>query len=345
MHPRVSLAAALLSLVAPVVVFAQVSIPGIENTLTLSSIPQYPGPNSAITLTLSDSFIDISSSNITWYVSGKEVASGVGLTSYKTSVGGLGSETDVVATADTDQGELSTSATLTPTSIDLVWESDSYTPAFYLGRALPSAGSRVRVEAIPHFLKSDGSEVPANSLLYTWRVNGTVVGTQSGTGHSFALMSVSPFAREESIEVEIASPDGHYSGTASVSIPVVQPLLELYEDHPLLGILFTKALGTSASIPEPEMAFAAVPYFTPIFAPNDPSLSYSWAVNDQTIPTDSKAPSEITINAQNSTGAASLSVALSQLSNVFLDINGAWNLLFSTGASRSNPFTNPGKSH
>lgn len=338
---RIALAALLAAALLPCVSLAQVTIPGFGGTLSIESTPRNLVPNTSIHLSAEDTFVDLSSINLTWTVDGKEVQSGEGLTSYDVELGDLGSVTDVVVTADTNEGTISTEAKLIPTSVDLLWEADSYTPPFYRGRALASAGSEIRLEAIPHFVQPDGSEVPASSLKYVWKDDGTVLGDESGLGRSSATVGISPLSQSATIEVDVTSTDGLYSGSATLSVPLVDPSLTLYEDHPLFGLSYNNALDSSASIPENEMAFAAVPYFAPSKNANDPGFQYTWAVDTKAVSSDAKDPSEITINAQNSSGAASLSLDLSQFTNSFFSISGAWNLLFSAAAPESNIFTNP----
>lgn len=342
---RPAVVAGLALVLFPLLSYAQISLPGARDTLVLSSFPPSAGPGESVTMTAQDPYLDAPSTLFTWYVNNVAVASSTGLASYSVRLGALGSQTDVAVTADGPGGELSARATLIPTSIDLLWESDSYTPPFYRGRALPTPGTALRLLAVPHFVGEDGKELPASSLLYTWKSNGITLRASSGVGKSSALIPISPFSLSQAIEVDVTSSDGVYAGSAGSSIAIGQPILMLYQDHPLFGILYDAPILSRSVVSETEMAFAAVPYFAPASSVNDAALTYAWQVNNQPVVADPKQPSEIGINAQNSSGVASLLLGLSKPSDILLDISGAWNILFSGAASRSfgtsSPFTAP----
>lgn len=323
--------------------YAQLSssfqIPGLANALSIEVSPRYPGPNASVQVTAESSYLNLPQSDITWYVNGAQVAEGTGATSVTVQLGGLGKETDVNVTADGIDGSASAQAALIPNRIDLLWESDSYTPPFYRGRALPSAGTSLRLQAIAHFARADGTEIPASQISYTWKRDGEVIGNISGLGDSSVTIDAALLHSSEVISVDAISQDGTQSGEAGATIPSTKPVLTLYEDHPVFGILYGNALTDQASVSESEMAFAAVPYFASAQNANDPLFEYDWQVNDQGIASDPKNPSEITVNAQNSNGLALITLDLTHAKNIFLDISGVWNVLLSGGASAPNPFT------
>src|SRR3989338_441186 len=76
---------------------AQFLIPGAESALSVSFSPQYPAPDSNVTLTLQSSLYDLDSSSVTWTVNGKEATSGDAATPVNVKTGPLGSKTDVRA--------------------------------------------------------------------------------------------------------------------------------------------------------------------------------------------------------------------------------------------------------
>ena len=136
------------------------------------------------------------------------------------------------------------------------------------------------------------------------------------------------------------TPDGSISGEASISLRTQNPDLVLYEDSPLFGIMYHRALGQSAIASEAETSFAAVPYFASAVSANDPSLAYAWTVGGSPVATDSQDPSEITINAQSS-GVAQIGLALTEPSDPFFSASGAWAISFanaSGGSLENNPF-------
>jgi hypothetical protein len=300
----------------------------------ISISPESPLPGSIVRLFATSQVIDLERSDIVWYADKKLIAEGQGLTEVSAPVGPLGSEVAVVVIAQgRDGGSATGEAFITPTEIDILWESDSYVPPFYKGRALPSAGTKLRMQAMARLQLPDGSTVPDNEIIYTWRRNGTVIQTSSGRGRSFAIFPAPTLFSKDTFSVEAVAVTGARSGKASVTIPSIEPQLILYEDHPLLGILYSNAFGQSTSVRDAEMTFAAVPYFAEANSSDDSQLVYKWQVNGRPINADYSRPSEITINADRSDGNARLALSLTRLRNLYMKVSGAWDISFPAGAS------------
>jgi hypothetical protein len=227
-------------------------------------------------------------------------------------------------------------AAILPSPIDLLIDSDSYVPPYYLGRALPSPGSHIRLVAIPYFKDSNGSKLSSSDIDFTWKQNGRVLGSLSGIGKSSITVPAAILYGTSNIEVDVQSVDGTSYGTALAVLPSIESTLVLYEDDPLLGITYYRALPASVIIPETEMTFAAIPYFAAVQGSNDSRLVYAWTVNGSTIKTDMTNLSEITINAKNSTGMASIGLSLTQSNNIFMSPAGSWSVMI--GSSAANAF-------
>jgi len=321
--------------------YAQFDSFGANVAISLS--PRYPQPGQSVHLTLNGSGVDLTSSSVVWQADGKIIAQGVGKDSADIVAGKLGSETAVEADVVGSDGQTySTLVTVAPTQLDLLVGSDSYTPPFYRGRALPSPGTNLIVQALAHFKRADGSLIADGDIVYTWKQDGQVLGTLSGRGKSSARIPIQHLFTGSTLTLDAASVDGTRSGETSVSVPQQSPALELYEDHPLYGILYNNALNTTVAVPENEATFAAVPYFAQAASTDDPALSYVWSVNDARVPRATGSQSELTINADNSTGMASISLELTRAGNFYLDALGKWNVSFSTSQTGgANPFTQP----
>ena len=311
--------------------FAQLSTPGAEGAVTISLSPTYPGPNTAVTLTVQSALYDVEQGTITWMVAGKIVAQGVGATTIPITTGAIGSVSQVEADVSTDNGDASAAVNIVPTSIDLLWEASSYTPPFYRGRALPSAGSMITVVAIPHFVRPGGTAVAADQLTYSWKKDGVAIASASGKGKSSATFDSPMLYGTGSITVTAVSSDGALSGQAVLRVADTLPQLVLYEDDPLFGIQYHKPLAKTTSIPETEMSFTAVPYFSPTTVA-DPELEYAWNVNGNPVTINAAKPNEITINAVKSSGNAAIGLELTHASNYFLDAQGIWSVTFSRSA-------------
>ena len=306
-----------------------------EGALSISPNPQYPLPNSTVQLTAESPLLDLANSDIEWTVNGAAAGSGQ---SIKLTVGAPGSATNVSVSVSGQSGDDSAQLTLIPTSIDLLWEADSYTPPFYRGRAVPTSGSTIRLFAVPHFVASDGTVIASSGIDFTWKVNGGVDEAQSGIGESSALFPAAILYGTDVIEVDAQTPDGSLAGSASITIQTQAPQLVLYEDNPLFGLMYHQALGSSQNAPESETSFAAVPYFAEAASPNDASLAYQWSVNGSPVSTDPSDPSEITISASSS-GEAQIQLSVSKPSDPFFSASGSW--LVGFGESAQNASSNP----
>jgi len=227
-----------------------------------------------------------------------------------------------------------------PLPVDLLFDADSYVPPFYLGRALSSPGTTLRLQALARFKQQNGSLVPDSAIIYTWRRNGAVMGAVSGKGMSSVSIASPTLFAADTVSIEARSESGAFYGTASVVIASIDPSITLYENHPLFGVEYYNALKDQSSIPDLEMTFIAVPYFAAASGPSDAGLRWAWSVNGVPVAANATSPvrsiasngassNEITINADNSNGLAALAASLTSPVNFLLHAEGSWSVLFS----------------
>ncbi|OGG77522.1 hypothetical protein A3B35_01775 [Candidatus Kaiserbacteria bacterium RIFCSPLOWO2_01_FULL_54_24] len=328
----------------PAVASAQASTqlnPFFGADLTLELSPLYPRPGETVRVTARSILVDLSSATLEWLENGKKVAGGVGVTFVDAKAGALGTETTVTAMVFEDGIEVRReSARIHPTELELLWESNSYVPPFFRGRALPSAGTTLSLEAIPRLKRGDGSSVPDTEITFTWRRNGYVVQEVSGRGASKVTLESPSLFGVDTITVEARTSDGLFESAASVRIPSVEPRLVLYEKHPLFGVMYHNAIPPRSFRPEIETSFTAVPYFAEALADNDGRLVYEWRVNGNPIANDPARPNSITINARGSSGLALIELALSHATNLFLNSFGSWTVTLDSGEGGGGFFTN-----
>ncbi len=311
-------------------VYAQLELPNMASSIFITTIPEHPGPGETVRVYAQSVFYDLLKANNVWEVNGKVVAQGIGVTEGTFVVGALGSRNTVVFEAQSDTSTASARLTIIPTEVDLLYEASSYVPPFYRGRALPSEGTLVRLTALPRFQSSGGNFIPASSLLYTWKRNGSTVAAVSGRGKSSAVFPSPVLFGTDVIAVDVTTADGTMTGSALINIPSTKPLLLLYEDHPLFGVTYHKALGPATFVPESEATFVAVPFYTNAVSSNDNSFDYNWTVNGQRIPADTVRKGSITISsAGQKTGVAHVQLDLTQPQNPFFSARGEWSISFS----------------
>ncbi len=299
----------------------------VDSTLTIRSSSAYPLPGESVTLTLGSPTLDLSGSPITWRRDGVTILEGVGETVVTLTLGESGVETRITASAE----GTSASITMTPSRVGLLWESDSYVPASYEGRALPSAGTRVRLWAIPHLSRANGTPIPAAELMYTWKLNDATLASLSGRGRSSAVIGSPELFGAYTVSVEVSASGGTPRGEARVRISSVEPMVRLYADHPLFGIQHWNALGGNAFVLEREMTFAAVPYFAQAQSADDPSLEYGWRINQKAVLPDPERPSAVTVSAQDESVIALLNLTLTHATNLLLEARGAWQITLGSG--------------
>ncbi len=325
-----------LALLLALPVHAQIGIGGFGADLTLSISPLYPSPNAVVHIEARSILMDLDTLDISWYKDGEKIGGGPGIKEIDVVAGALGSEATVEAVVyEGDLPSTGATARITPTEIDLLSESNSYVPPFYKGRALPSAGTTLNLQAIPRFKRPDGSFVSSSDIIFTWKRGGTVIQSASGRGKSTALLESPGLFGADLISVEARTPDGKFSGSASARIAATEPRLLLYKDHPLFGVMYHQALTAQNFIPETEMSFSAVPYFAEAAGANDNRLIYAWRINESEVAVDPSRPSQITINAERSSGNALIELALSHATNFFMSSFGRWGVTLSGGSTRA----------
>ncbi len=249
----------------------------LSNELGVEIIPEYPRPNEQVWVNLTLYTDNLNSANISWYIDDKLVEYGIGLTSYSFKMGeaGVGKKVTikvVLANGASFTKEIS----LTPSSVDLIWEALSYTPPFYKGRALHPAQGIVKVVAMPEFYK-DGSRVKPENLIYNWSNDVEAYQSQSGYGKNVLLINGSLIGDIDSINLLVTDPGKGLAAQNSISINPSDSSIVFYKNDPYYGFSLDKALFGTYNLKEEEVELFAAPYnMSPESSTN---LEYSWSLN------------------------------------------------------------------
>ena len=158
-------------------------------------------------------------------------------------------------------------------SVDILWQGDTYTPPFYQGKSLWSTQSMITFVAIPNGLGN-----PSN-LYYKWIRNGTVLGNSNGVGKNTLVFLDDILSRTQNIEVEIISASDNVLASSSISVTPIVPTLAVYENNPLYGFMFHKAVGENYRLKENELTLSAFPYFFNADTRLSNNLTYEWRTN------------------------------------------------------------------
>jgi hypothetical protein len=307
-------------------VFAQFNIgrsPGLSITLS----PQSPGAYQNVTASLSGSDT-LDAATISWFMDGKTLGKGIGMKTVRFETGALGEATVVQAVAATNIGELRVNKEVVPIAFDLVIEAAGYAPPFYRGKTLNAEEATVRVVALPTVITQSGALLSPDALTYTWTRNGQVVGGASGRGQNVLVLNDLYISGQAQIGVEAHSENGSLVGGAIETIQTHEPLLLMYEQDPLLGIRFERALGDNFALSRNEATFVAMPYFFSVAKRSDPTLTYQWEVNGAAIAGDQGNKNAITLRQEREGGAAEVGVGVRRLESLFESLRASVRVLF-----------------
>ena len=152
-------------------------------------------------------------------------------------------------------------------NVALAWHTDTFAPAEYEGKALPSVGSKVTIIAVPE-IKNEKPE----DLLYTWYLESEsqVRGMVGEDEFSFTVTKNVTFVP---IVVEVSTQSQSITVRGAVNIPIQRPTVVLYRS------LGKESDGVSSSYPaalKPGESgyFYAKPYG--FHTRNLDDLSYEW---------------------------------------------------------------------
>jgi len=258
-------------LLFPCITFAALDL------VTFSTNPQNPPPNQTVTVSIQSYAINLNSARITWYVDKEVVKDGIAEKSIRTNTKEFGQTTVIdVVLVDATGVRTDKKFLLRPIEIDLLWEADTYTPPFYKGKALPTYKSNVKATAMARIRSL--SDNPT-SFYYTWTIN-RIQGLGEGLGKTSAIIPMkyagSPVPTEVRVREVSEQKDGGGTWSVVQNILATNPLLAFYEQAPLLGTIFERALSGSAGTKGTGFRIRAVPYFFSNDDMANGNLVYTW---------------------------------------------------------------------
>lgn len=277
----------LLYLIAIFVIFGVISISRISaqssNGILINVAPPNPAPYENTNITLKSYENNLDSVLISWSVNGKTVAGGVGKKSFSTTAPAAGGEMSIVATISLPNGALETKIIIKPSVMVLLWQAnDSYVPPFYRGKALPTPDSEVKVVAMPEISALGSSESLRRSMVYSWKKDYTNNVDGSGYGKNFFLYTNDYLEDSNNISVTASTVDQKYSSEASIDIGTAQPKILFYKNDTVFGTIWEKTLLDGYKIQNNEVV-EATPYFISPKEIQNPTLVWSWFINDNLV--------------------------------------------------------------
>lgn len=303
----------------------------VSSNTKLVTNPLYPRPQSSTTVTLEAFSNDLTGAKITWYVDGTLQSTSQDARSISIFTGEAGENTTISATVTYRTGWSETvRTTISPTIIDLVIEPQTTAPDFYKGKTLPSAGSTVRLVAIPQLFVG-GTQIPPENLVYTWSANGKTLFGGPQTGKSDATV-VMPNAGALTIILTVGTQDGSRKANTSQTIRSEQPRTAFYEDTSLYGLIPLSPEDFIVS--KEEITVRAVPYYMSLGSFGN--AKRTWKLNGRTIDNPSGDQELITLRKNNSDAVATVSYSIEALGGSFQYANDSFKLSFTGDSFVSN---------
>jgi len=285
------------------------------------SNPETPGPQEDISLHVDFFGSDLNRANIKWYKNGTLLDQGVGLRDITVQTGILGSQTTIRVDLTTGEGDLlSKTLVLRPTSLEIVWEADTYIPPFYKGKALPTSGSIVKLVAIPEFITSAGVKIPKKDLFYKWQAGGGNIFLEGGEkpqgkGKYFAFATAPLLSNAINISLEVSSQNRSLVKEYSTSIRTENPEALFYKEDPLLGTRYEKALPKNFLSNDGELTVRVEPFYLSTSAAF--GGEYKWELNGKSATPHENNPRVITlVRGQDIKGKAELKIDIINIGSI-----------------------------
>lgn len=295
---------------ATVLLWAGTAAAQAPDPLRYSVVPETPGPNQEVTITVEGVGTFLGDATLTWSVDGAVAKQGAGERTFTLTTGALGSRTVVrVDIVSATEGRFSKTFTLAPSVVTMVWEADTSVPPLYRGKPLYSAGSPLKVIAYPTVF-AGGSRIAKEALSYRWIHNDEPVTQVSGAGRYTYSFTGDQLKNAETVSVEV------YYGSAKVAqgdvvIPAASPRAVLYQYDALRGPLYDSALPGGIALSGNEISFKAEPYYFSNVSKAANALAYEWQLNgSETTGPDAQRGILTLRQAGDGAGAATLGVTI-----------------------------------
>ena len=286
----------------------------LSSELDIQLIPTYPTPFTTMFVELAMYTEDLDSAVIEWLVNDKSIQIGRGFKSFNFKTGGVGESTTVTIKITLSRGaEFSRSFSLTPTGVEMVWEADSYVPAFYKGKALHPRQGRLKVVAMPQFMKN-GSLIDSKKLIYTWSDGFQKYPDQSGYGRNILVIDGHLLRSVEEISVLVREPETGLVAESFLDISTSDPEIVFYRNDPYYGYIFDQALGKIFDLEPQEIEVVAAPYF--FTREGSFGLEYSWRLNGSNAPELQNSRTAVFRKPEGESGRSIISLEIKNLNKI-----------------------------
>lgn len=275
-----------------------------SSDFTIELVPDNPRPEQAVSAKIVSYQFDVNRSDINWILDGKTIVSGTGKKTADFVLPSLGKESVLTVNIVTNQGvKTSKTRKFSGSDIDFLWSANTSVPAGYRGKALAGRKAFVKITALPHLYLASGS-VSRSNLVYDWTFNYKNLPDDSGVDKNTLLVRLNDLG-DYVIGVKVSTKDKRtsFQKFLHLSAEGVSPKIVFYQDDPLEGPFYGKALGNKISLKIKDINIRAEPYF---FNQEDGKTTYKWSMNGKSVKA-GKKPNTISLVSEESSGQARIS--------------------------------------
>lgn len=307
------------------------SASGKNIVVEMTSSPTNPTAGDKVNLELSSYTANIDSLKIQWLVDGSIKQEGVGMKTFSITAKSNGQNTNVKAIVSANDGSSGTTEiNILPAEVDLIVENQSFTPPFYKGGTYFTNQGAVKIIAMPNILGTNSKKIDSKNLVFKWTKDDTVIGSSSGTGKDSVIINGSVPITDIRVGVNIYDLSGNELANRSMILTAKDPQILFYENSPIYGILFNRAVTNYYLGTREQIKITAEPfYYTFLNGNRDSDAQYSWTVNQNSV-TPTGNENEILLKQDNNgvSGIASISLTIDNLSKIFQYGDSSFNVQF-----------------
>ncbi len=199
--------------------------------------------------------------------------------------------------------------------VSLFIEPTSYVPPMYKGEALFTKQGTMRIVAIPYI---NGRVANPRNFIFKWTQDDIVLGDDSGAGKNSIIIDGSIPLADIPIQVDVSDSSGHKIATQSELIKLNDPLVLFYEENPLYGVLFNRAIFGNYNLGTKEnLTLIAKPYFFNVTSDFDSSISYAWSLNGNSVNANGRSNALLLKQTDTGAGSALVSVDVKNIKRIF----------------------------
>lgn len=301
-----------------------------SDDIYIESVPQIPGPNEKVKLTLKSYSFNLNNFNIIWFENGERKSSGYGNKEFNFTTGNSGESVDITGVVEIGNQVLRKELRFTPSEVDLLWEAiDAYTPPFYKGKALPLQQAQIKITAIPQTKIINPTDAP--KLVYYWENNYQAVSNASGFGKQSYTFNVNPLNTNEKISVTVNDRQENSFAKNTLDIPTntFKPEILFYETDNNGRVLTNRALNNFPTIYGDTVKLSFHPLFISSSKKNFVDNYIGWEINDQsTPPQDFAHQNELYITSDGESGSAKIGVNVENIENILQQVSQSISLIF-----------------